>query len=81
MNKKGSLFFGITLGIFIFVIGALFIPFFADDITTSRTQLDCTNMSITDGTKLACLQVDLLIPYIIWFFVSLALGLIMGANT
>lgn len=81
MNKRGSLFFGVSIGLFIFVMGVLFIPFLTDDITTFRTNMDCTNMSITDGTKIACLQSDLLIPYLIWFFVSLALGLIAGANT
>lgn len=81
MNRKGGgFFFGITIGIFIFIVGVLLIPFFTDDITTVRTSLDCTNMSISNGTKLTCLQIDLLVPYLIVFFVSLAGGIIAGSN-
>ena len=78
LNKRGNFFFGFFIGIFIFIMGVLFIPYLTDDITTSRVALDCTNMSITDGTKLTCLGQDLVIPYIIWFFVSIALGYIFG---
>jgi len=81
MNKSGGgFFFGITIGVFLFIVGILLIPFFTDDITTTRTALDCTNASISDGTKLTCLEIDLLIPYLIVFFVSLAGGLIAGAS-
>lgn len=75
MNKKGASMLGIVLGLFIFMMGVLFIPFITDDITTSRVDLDCTNTSITDGTKLTCLGIDIVIPYLIWLFVSLAMGL------
>lgn len=81
MNKiGGGVFFGVTIAIFVFIIGVLFIPFITDDITTTRVNLDCTNTSITGGTMLQCLQIDLAIPYLIWFFVSLAAGLFAGAN-
>ena len=56
MNKRGNIFFGVTLAIVIFVFGVLFMPFLADDITTSRAGLDCTNSSISSGTKLNCLM-------------------------
>ena len=78
INKKGSIFLGVTIGIFIYIIGVLFIPFITDDITTTRNELDCTNASITGGTMITCLMVDSLIPYIIWFFISLLLGFIVG---
>jgi len=81
MNKKGNVFFGVIVGIVIFIFGILFIPFLADDIDTTRTDLDCTNTSITGGTMMTCLVVDLTIVYLIWFFVSIALGFIVGANT
>jgi hypothetical protein len=80
MNKRGNIFFGATMGIFVFIIGVLIIPFFTDDITTVRTSLDCTNVSISDGIKWTCLNVDLVVPYFIWFFVSLAVGIIGGMN-
>lgn len=79
MNKKGELFFGIFLGLFLFVIGVLFIPFLTDDITTARTDLNCENpASLTGGVMLECLTIDLVAPYLIWFFVSLAIGYIIG---
>ena len=84
MNKRGNIFFGFTIGLVVFIFGVLFIPFFTDDITIARDDLDCSNYggngSISDGTKLTCLQIDLIIPYFIWFFVSLAIGLIAGAG-
>lgn len=80
-NKRGGIFLGVTLGIFIYILGVLFIPFLADDIDTFRTNMDCSNSSISDGSKLTCLQGDILIPYFIWFFVSIALGFIVGGKT
>jgi len=79
MNKKGNIFFGVVIGIFIYMMGVLFLPFFTDDITTTRTALDCSNSSISDGTKLTCLTVDVVAPYFIWFFVSALFGYIAGA--
>ena len=82
MNKKGGVFFGVMIGIFLYIMGVLFIPFIVDDIDTTRDDLDCSNASaISDGTKMTCLQVDLVLPYLIWFFVSLAVGYISGAST
>ena len=81
MNKRGSgVFFGISIALFVFVVGVLIIPFLTDDIVTTRTNLDCTNTSISGGTMIQCLQIDLAVPYLIWFFVSLAIGIIAGAN-
>jgi hypothetical protein len=83
MNKRGgSFFFGLTIGIVLFIFGVLLIPFFTDDITTARdsSHLDCSNVSISDGVKFTCLQIDLVIPFFIWFFVSLAVGIIAGMN-
>ena len=78
MNKKANIFLGVTVGIFLFAMGVLFIPFLADDVTTFRVSMDCTNATISDGTKLSCLFGDLTIPYMIWFFASLAIGYILG---
>ena len=80
MNKRGNIFWGVTIGLFLFVVGVLVIPFFTDDITTTRTSLDCSNVAITGGTMIACLLTDLVVPYFIWFFVSLAVGIFAGVN-
>lgn len=80
MNKKGSFLLSVSIGLFIYIMGVLFIPFITDDITTTRNDLDCTNSSITDSTKLTCLAVDLVVPYFIWFFISLLIGFIIGGT-
>jgi hypothetical protein len=80
-NKKGSVFLGLGLGIFIFIMGVLILPYIADDVTSFRTSLDCSNSgSISDGTKITCLFGGALVPYYIWFFSSLAVGLIIGGS-
>ena len=78
MNRKGSVFFGLTLGIFLFIMGVLIMPYILDDITTARTDLDCAGAAISSGTKLTCLFVGAINPYYIWFFSSIALGLVVG---
>lgn len=81
MNKRGGgVFFGATIALFVFIFGVLFIPFIINDLTNFRINLDCTNPLISDGTKITCLFGDLVIPYIIWFFISLAIGIVAGAN-
>ncbi len=81
MNKKGNTFIGIVLGLLIFVFGVLIVPYIADDITDTRVTLNCANPSdITGGTMLTCLQMSIIIPYFIWLFVSIFLGLIIGGK-
>jgi hypothetical protein len=81
-NKKGNVYFGIGMGLFIFIMGVLFLPFILDDIDTSRAAMSCSSSdSITDGAKLFCLAISGLTPYFIWFFVSTALGYIVGSKT
>lgn len=82
MNKKGSIFLGVAIGIFVFISGVLILPYLADDVTTFRVALDCAEEigDITGGTKLTCLFGGALIPYYIWFFTSLALGLVIGGS-
>lgn len=82
MNKKGNIYFGMGMGIFIFIMGMLFLPFILDDIDTSRASLNCSTPSaITDGAKLTCLAISGLTPYYIWFFISISLGFIIGSKT
>ena len=80
MNKKGNVFFGVGVFLLIYIFGVLFIPFITDDITTARTDLDCTNTAITDGTKINCLLTDVLTPYFILFILASAGGFLMGGN-
>ncbi len=82
MNRKGQgLFMSIIVGVMIFMVGVLFINFLMPEVTVVRnaTNLDCSNAAgISDGTKLACLVVDLVIPYFILLIFSFSGGIIAG---
>ena len=67
MNKKAQISsFGLSLviGISIFIIAMAVVNILTPEITVARSSsgLDCTNSSISDGTKLTCLAVDWAIP-------------------
>ncbi len=80
-NKKGNVFFGVGLGLFLFVTGVLILPFLTDDITTARANLGCElPATISSGTMFVCLGISGIAPYFIWFFLSLAIGFILGSN-
>ena len=79
MNKRGqSLFLSIVVALAIFMIGSLFINFITPEITITRdsTHLDCSNDDISDGNKLSCLAVDIVVPYFIIIILSAAGGII-----
>jgi len=76
MNKRGfSVFLGLMLFVFIFILANVLIDPMKDFITDSRDgdSLDCTNSSITIGERGTCIVVDLSLP----LFVAL---LIFGAG-
>ena len=74
MNKKGQLaLVGLMIGIFVIIFGLVAANAVKDviEFSTGSSQLDCSNSSITDGTKAVCLAVDLTFPYyILILFVS-----------
>jgi len=80
MNNKGqTIMLAILTAIIIFIVGMLMVNFFKDEIDRARnaTNLDCANTGvISDGTKLTCLAVDIVIPYFIITVISIAGGLI-----
>lgn len=83
INKKGQagisgLGIAIMVAIFIFLIGMTCINFINDIVTSTRAtdQLNCSSNSISDGNKLACLIVDLVIPYFIIIIFSVSGGMI-----
>lgn len=79
MNKKGNVFLNLVLGIFIFISGVLIYPYITDDITTTRALLNCENFAgLSNGTIIQCLITSGIAPYFIWFFISIALGFIIG---
>ena len=58
---------GLMIGIMVFMLAMIFIDPIKDTITWTRAadRLDCSNSSISDGTKATCLIVDLILPYFI----------------
>ena len=78
MNNQGqTLFISIIIAAMLFFVGVLTINLIRDDISTFRTALSCSDPSIiSDGTKLACLIGDGVVPYLIVLVLSTAGGLI-----
>lgn len=76
MNKKGNLFLAFVFAGFFFMMGMLMLPFMKDSISDSRTSLQCTNSSISDGGKLTCLTTDVGVPLFIIVILTFAGGLI-----
>ena len=84
MNKKAqSMGIAIVIAITIFIVGMVSVNFLKDEVTRARGSdfLDCANTAdfpagISDGTKLTCLAVDVVIPYFIVIIFSVAGGMI-----
>ena len=64
--------------VMIFMAGMLFVNPLKDDVTSSRTTMDCTNSSISDGAKVTCLGIDIVVPYFMWAIFSVAGGLVIA---
>lgn len=83
MNKNGQAMLGaaIVTAIIIFIVGSMTIDLIKPEITTARnsTGLDCSNYTgISDGTKLTCLGVDIIIPYFFLLVLSISGGVIVS---
>lgn len=76
MNKKGNFFLAFVIAGMIFMTGMLCLPFIKDGVTDFRTNIQCSNASISDGTKLLCLGGDSVVPYFLITILSLAGGLV-----
>ena len=76
-NKRGqAALLGLMIGVFIFMFGMIIINPLKDVITEARgeDQLNCSSDAISDGTKMTCLAVDLLLPYFILAVLATAGG-------
>ena len=81
MNKKGQS-FGIALmgAIMIFLVGLTTINFLADEVTSARTNLECSSAAtISDGTKLLCLVIDTTVIYFMLILFSVSGGLVISS--
>ncbi|MFW5902807.1 MAG: hypothetical protein ACOC56_00490 [Atribacterota bacterium] len=80
MNKKGNIYFAVIIALIIWISGIMIMPFMVDGVDDFRTEMNCSDSSISDGAKLTCLSGDTLIPYFIWTLISLALGFLLGGG-
>lgn len=66
MNKKGSILIirFMTATFILFLVLGYLTPF-KDTINLARTDMDCTNTSISTGTQITCLGLDMTL----WYFV------------
>ena len=79
MNKKGqTLGLAILSGVIVFIIGFLCINFLMPVVTDGRTNMLCSTSTISDGTKLLCLVMDITVPYWILLILSVTVGLIVN---
>lgn len=78
MNNKGQTFgLAIMVAIMIFLVGMMVLNVIMPEVTTARSSdaLGCAAPD-SDGAKLLCLTVDLVIPYFILLVISTAGGII-----
>lgn len=79
LNKKGNMFLTISIVVAFFMFGILIAGLLMPDVSITRDSdnLDCSNMTITDGNKMACLGVDSIIPALIIALVIIGGGAVV----
>ena len=80
-NKRGQVaLVGLMIGIMVFMLAMIFIDPIKDTITEVRAadQLNCSG-DISDGSKMTCLVVDLILPYFIVIIIAIG-GAYIGAR-
>ena len=78
MNKKGTMYGAILMAIMLFMTGMIVVNFLKSPIDDARASLNCDSAgSISDGTKILCLNVDIAIVYFIVLILSIAGGVIL----
>lgn len=79
MNNRGAgVLLAVVVAFMVFMAGMLFVNYLKPEVTNARatTGMDCSNLNISDGAKLTCLGIDLVIPYFILGIVSASIGII-----
>lgn len=83
MNKKGqTAIVALMLTVMLFMTIIILTDPLKDTIDIGRdsSHLDCNNASISTGTKLTCLTVDLTLFYFVGMVIALIGGLILKAK-
>jgi len=74
MYKKGqAVFIGLMVSIALIVLLVNFLPVISTQTSEARSNLDCTNSSISVGTQITCVVIDTTLWY--WFGTALAVGI------
>ena len=79
MNNKGAgLLIAFLVAGMLFAAGILMVNFLKPEVSLaiSSNQLDCNNLTISDGVKLTCLALDAVVPYSIVLVISIAGGIV-----
>jgi hypothetical protein len=78
-NKKGSALVTIVVAVAFFMFGILIIGLLFPDISLAKASdsLDCSNMSISSGNKIACLGVDIIVPVFIISLLTIGGGAVI----
>ena len=81
MNRRGqTAFLAIIFGVMVFMAGTFFLGFIQERVLDliGTTGLNCGSSLNSDGIKGVCLISELVVPYFIIIFVSIASGLVVG---
>ena len=77
MRKRGQIFSSVVVALILFMIGMICINFLQPEVLSARTGLACSSAAtISDGTKLMCLGIDVVVPYFIILVLSITGGII-----
>ena len=77
MNNKGQmLLVGMMVAFFVFLVVVMLIEVFEDVVVIARdaSHLNCDSTSLTTGTKLTCLVVDLYMFYFVGAVLAASVG-------
>lgn len=77
-NKGQSAALAILTAFMLFMIGMIFINPLKTSIDSSRLGMNCSDSTISDGSKLTCLIIDIVMPYFIISIFSIAGGLVIS---
>jgi len=74
-NHAQTLAISIITAVVVLIIGLMVINFVKDEVTDARTNLNCESAAtISDGTKVLCLVIDIQVVYWIWIIFSIVIG-------
>ncbi len=77
-SKKANIMGVVIMAFLLFSVGFIVANFLKEPIDTARADLNCASAgTISDGTKLMCLGVDMTMIYFMMLILSIAFGVIL----